>query len=131
MSPYIAAITLLTVLLMSVTTFLVGRARGLHGIKAPATSGHPDFERAFRVQMNTFEASLMFLPTLWVAGSFGDPLWAAAFGGVWLVGRAWYAAGYLAAANKRGAGFTIGMIALAALLVQGGWALAKVFIAGG
>lgn len=130
MSPYIAAVTLLTVLLMSVTTFLVGRARGLHGVKAPATSGHPDFDRAFRVQMNTFEASLMFLPALWVAGSFGDPIWAAAFGGIWLVGRVWYAAGYLAAANKRGAGFTIGMVALVALLLQGGWALTKSLVAG-
>jgi len=130
MSPYIAAVTLLTVLLMTATGFLVGRARGLHGIKAPATSGHPDFDRAFRVQMNTLEASVMFLPALWVAGSFGDARLAAAFGGVWLIGRVWYAASYLAAPEKRGAGFGIAFLALVLLLVQGGWALAAKLLAG-
>lgn len=118
----IALITLLTVLLMSATVFMVGRARGKFGIKAPATTGHEGFERAFRVQMNTQEAALMFLPALWVAASLGNPAISAWIGAAWLVGRVWYAWAYARGGN-RGPGFVIGMLALLALLVQGGWGI--------
>jgi hypothetical protein len=33
----------------------VGILRGRHNIRAPAASGHPLFERAYRVQLNTLE----------------------------------------------------------------------------
>ena len=115
----IALVTLLTVLLMFVTALMVGRARGAHGVHAPATSGHPAFDRAFRVQMNTLEQAVMFLPALWVAGTLGNATLAAAFGAVWLVGRVWYAVAYLKAAERRGAGFVIAILALLALLVEG------------
>jgi len=115
----LALVTLLTVLLMFVTALMVGRARGAHGVHAPATSGHPAFDRAFRVQMNTLEQAVMFLPALWVAGTLGNATLAAAFGAVWLVGRIWYAVAYLKAAERRGAGFVIGFLALVALLVEG------------
>ena len=115
----IALVTLLTVLLMFVTALMVGRARGAYGVHAPATSGHPAFDRAFRVQMNTLEQAVMFLPALWVAGTLGNATLAAAFGAVWLVGRIWYAVAYLKAAEHRGAGFVIGFLALVALLVEG------------
>jgi glutathione S-transferase len=118
----IALITLLTVLLLATTAALVGRARGRYGVKAPATTGHEGFERAFRVQMNTQEAALMFLPALWVAASLGNPSVSAWIGATWLVGRVWYAWAYARAGN-RGPGFVIGMLALLALLVQGGWSI--------
>ncbi len=130
MSPLIALVVLLTVVLMSACMFAVGRARGLHGIKAPTTSGHPDFERIYRVQMNTVEASLMFLPALLVAASFGDAGWAAAFGGAWLVGRVYFAVAYAMDATRRGPGFVIALLALVALLVQGGWGVARALLAG-
>jgi glutathione S-transferase len=123
----IALITLLTVLLMSATVFMVGRARGKFGIKAPATTGHEGFERAFRVQMNTQEAALMFLPALWVAAALGNPSVSAWIGATWLVGRVWYAWAYARAGN-RGPGFVIGMLALLALLVQGGWSIAATLL---
>lgn len=130
MSPLIALITLLAVLLMSGCMFAVGRARARHGIQAPATTGHPDFERVYRAQMNTLEASVMFLPALWVAGGYGDAAWAAGFGAVWLVGRVWYAVAYAKAAKRRGPGFFIALLALAALLVQGGWAVVAALLGG-
>ena len=64
-----ALVTLLTILLLFGTTVMTGRARGKYGIKAPATSGHPLYERAYRVQMNTIENSVLFLPTLWLAAT--------------------------------------------------------------
>ena len=113
-----ALVTLLTVLLMFGTTLIVGRARGKYQIKAPATSGHPAFERAYRVQMNTLEQSVLFLPTLWLAATHGFSGWAGIAGLVWLVGRVWYAVAYLKDPAKRGPGFGLGMLGWLALLVM-------------
>lgn len=111
-------VTLLTVLLMIGTMWVVGRARVRHDIKAPAISGHPAFERAYRVQMNTLEQALMFLPLLWLAATHGFTGWAGIAGLVWLVGRIWYAVAYLNDPAKRGPGFGISMLAQLALLVM-------------
>ncbi|WP_139102793.1 MAPEG family protein, partial [Acinetobacter baumannii] len=61
-----ALVTLLAVLFYLFTSINVSRARARPGIKVPATSGDPDFERAFRVQMNTLEWMPIFLPSLWL-----------------------------------------------------------------
>jgi glutathione S-transferase len=110
-SPLPVVITLLNVLLLFVTTAAVGRARARYQIKAPATTGHVDFERIFRVQMNTLEATVSFLPCLWIAAIYWNPYWASYLGLLWLFARVWYAVGYRLAANKRGIGFILGMIA--------------------
>jgi len=128
MNPYIALITLLTVVLMIVTAMLVGKARSTHGVKAPATTGHPDFERAFRVQANTLESALAFLPALWIAGSYSSSKIAAVLGAVWLLGRVLYITGYLKAAEKRGMGFIISFLALVGLLGFGAWGIAVALI---
>lgn len=117
-----ALVTLLTVLLLFATQIGVGRARGRHGIKAPAVSGHPDFERALRVQMNTLEQTVMFLPVLWLAAQpYANPTWAGLLGLLWVVARAWYAIAYSRAAEKRHWPFVLGMLAWAALVVLAGW----------
>ncbi|MBD8898140.1 MAPEG family protein [Rhodanobacter sp. DHG33] len=113
-----ALVVLLAVLLQFGTMFAVGSARGKYGIKAPAVTGHPDFERAYRVQMNTLEAVLLFLPTLWVAVHYGYGGWAGVAGLVWFVGRAWYAVAYLQDAARRGGGFVLGMLGWGAVLLM-------------
>jgi len=113
-----ALVVLLTVLLLFGVMCVVGRARMKHGIKAPATSGHPGFERAYRVQMNTLEGTVMFLPTLWLAVHYGFAGWAGIAGLFWIVGRVWYAAGYLKDAARREGGFILSMLAWAAVLVM-------------
>lgn len=115
-----ALVTLLTVLLQFGTMWAVGRARGKYEIKAPAVSGHPAFERAYRVQMNTLEQTVLFLPTLWLAASYGFGGWAGIAGLVWLVGRGWYAVAYLKDPAKRGPGFALAMFGWIALLVMAG-----------
>jgi len=118
-----AIITLLNVLLIALASFFVGRARGKHGIQAPATSGHPDFDRAFRAHMNTIEQTVMFLPCLWIASLYGNAQYAAWLGFLWLAARLWFLLGYLADAKKRSAGFTIASLANLALLLLALWAL--------
>lgn len=125
-----ALVTLLTVLLLFGTAFAVGRARGRYQIKAPATSGHPAFERAFRAQMNTLEATVMFLPLLWLAAYYGFALWGGIAGLVWIVGRVWYAVAYLKQAEKREGGFVLGMLGWAATLVLAAIGVGRALLAG-
>jgi glutathione S-transferase len=76
-----------------------------YSIKLPAISGDPDFERVFRVQMNTLEWMPIFLPSLWLFAIYISDAIAAALGLVWIVGRILYMIGYMQAVEKRGPGF--------------------------
>jgi glutathione S-transferase len=112
---FTALVSCLAILLYFFTGIRVGTARKTFGIKAPAISGNPDFERVFRVQMNTLEWMPIFLPSLWLFAIYiGDEL-AAVLGLVWIAGRILYMTGYSQAANKRGLGF--GIQAAAAILL--------------
>jgi len=101
--------------------FLVqcGQARGRYGVAAPATAGHPVFERYFRVQQNTIEQLVIFLPALFLFAWFVSTRWALPLGILFIVGRALYARGYVADPAKRGPGFLCTVIANATLLVGG------------
>src|SRR4051812_9757797 len=102
--PYTAVVTVLTVLVYFWTTTLVARARATYKVEAPSTDGPPEFQRAFRAQMNTLEQIVIFLPLLWLfAAAWGDMI-AAGVGVFWPLGRILYARGYLVEAKKRGAG---------------------------
>ncbi len=126
-----ALVTLLTVLLLFGTMFVTGKARGKYDIKAPAISGHPGFERAYRVQMNTIENTVMFLPVLWLAATHGfGGLWAGTAGIVWLIGRAWYGLAYLKDPANRGGGFIVSMLGWAALVVMAGIGVVRAMMIG-
>ena len=117
MQNYTAIVTLLALGFYFFTGIAVAKARAKFEVKAPATTGHPDFERVFRVQMNTLEWMPLFLPPLWLfAIYFGDTA-AAALGLVWIFGRILYYRGYIAAAEKRETGFMIQTLAASVLLI--------------
>ena len=97
----------------------VGRARYKFGVKAPATTGNVDFERYYRAQMNTLEQLIIFVPALWSFAIFISPVWAAALGGVFIIGRYLYFTGYVKAAEKRSAGFGLATFAQLFLLIGG------------
>lgn len=98
---------------------LCGQARGRFGVAAPAAHGHPVFERYFRVQQNTVEQLVVFLPALFLFARFASPRWAALLGGVFIVGRALYARGYVVDPAKRGPGFLLTIFANVVLLLGG------------
>jgi glutathione S-transferase len=114
-----AAIAVLAVLFISYTFVNVGIARGRTKIDAPAVTGHPTLERAYRVQLNTVEQAIMFFPLLWMATRYFHTLgWLpAAFGLVWVIGRFVYLQGYMSAPAKRSTGFLISLVASMGLLV--------------
>ena len=104
---FTALVTCLAIAFYFFTSIQVSKARTAFGIKAPAISGNPDFERVFRVQMNTLEWMPIFLPSLWLFAIYiSDPV-AAVLGLVWIAGRILYLAGYSQAAAKRGRGYGI------------------------
>jgi uncharacterized MAPEG superfamily protein len=108
---------LLALLEYAVFGALVGRARGKYGVKAPAMTGHPAFELANRVHLNTLEALITFIPAVLLFAHYVDARWAAGLGLVFVIGRAVYAVGYLQAAEKRGPGAGITGIANAVLVL--------------
>jgi glutathione S-transferase len=114
---FTALVTLLAVLFYFFTCARVARARATYGVKLPAISGHPDFERVFRVQMNTLEWLPIFLPSLWLFAIYVGDQAAAALGLLWIAGRIFYMIGYIKATERRSPGFFIQAMACAVLLI--------------
>ncbi|MEZ5465613.1 MAG: MAPEG family protein [Lysobacteraceae bacterium] len=123
MSAWISLITLLTLLLMFATAVIVGAARGKYQVKAPAMTGHPAFERAYRVQMNTVEQVLLFLPALWLAHGHGYTKVAAIVGAIWLLARVGYIVTYLRDPAQRGLPFVVALIGTATLMGLAGFGI--------
>jgi uncharacterized membrane protein YecN with MAPEG domain len=103
-------ITALALILYQTLAANVGRARFKYNVMPPATTGNEDFERVLRVQQNTLEQLVFFLPSLWLFSVYVNPTWGAVLGLVWVVGRIAYAWGYYQAAEKRMIGFALSML---------------------
>lgn len=116
---WVAIVAVLSLLFYLLTSVNVARARAKFKLAAPAMTGHPEFERAVRVQMNTLEWLPVYLVSLWVFGVYVEPRAAAAIGVVWILGRALYMRGYMQAAGERGVGFLVQAAAAFALLLGG------------
>jgi glutathione S-transferase len=96
---------------------LVGQARVRHGVQAPAVTGNEQFERMYRVQMNTLELLVVFLPALWLAALYWSPVWMGAVGAVYLVGRLMYWRAYTRDPASRSLGFTLSFMPIILLLL--------------
>jgi glutathione S-transferase len=114
---YTPIVSLLAIALYFFLATRVAVARVKFGVKHPATTGNPDFERIFRVHINTLEWMPTFLVPLWVCAIYLNDLVAAVVGLVWVVGRAVYFSGYRQAVQKRLPGFFIQSFACALLFV--------------
>lgn len=94
----------------------VGMARGKYGIEAPATRGDEAWERLFRVQMNTLEQLIVFLPALVLFSLYVSDSWAVLPGLVFLAGRQLYAHEYVSNPRSRGPGMGMTFLANAVLM---------------
>lgn len=114
-------ILVLTLVLLQYTyvSFQVGQQRLKHDIKAPAITGHPEFERMFRVQQNTLELLVIYIPGLFLFATYVHDLSAAAVGAVFLVGRHLYCQSYCKDPQSRGVGFLMSFASAQVLLLGG------------
>jgi len=102
--PYTAFVTLLVLLLYFVLAGNAGRARAKYGVMAPAVTGNEMFERAYRVQMNTLEQMVFFLPAMWLYAIFLTDIGGAVSGLLWVAARSFYAVSYMRDPKTRGPG---------------------------
>ncbi|MDJ0510933.1 MAG: MAPEG family protein [Crocosphaera sp.] len=117
MEIYPSLVTIAALTLYLIITLNVGRTRFKYKVIPPATTGDPNFERALRVQQNTLEQMVFFLPLLWLFCFYVNPIWGSLIGTFWLIGRLLYALGYYQAAEKRIIGFAISSLSSLILLV--------------
>jgi len=115
--PYTALVTLIDLLLYGVMSINVSRARCSLKVDAPSTEGPAQFQRIFRVHMNTCEQLVLHLPLLWLAAMVLSDRYAAACGMVWFIGRIVYAYTYYRAPKTRSPGYAIGVLANLVLFV--------------
>jgi glutathione S-transferase len=114
---YLAIVTVLALTQYIWFGLKVGRARAQYGVAAPATSGNEMFERHFRVHVNTLEQLVLFVPALWIFGTYVSPIWAAGLGVVYIIGRFIYASAYLRDPKSRSLGFALTSIPTLAMMV--------------
>jgi glutathione S-transferase len=95
----------------------VGWARGKYQVAAPATTGNEIFERYFRVQMNTLEQLVVFLPAIWMFATQVSVSWAAGLGAVYLAGRLIYFFSYTRDPKSRGLGFALSSLPLIVMVL--------------
>ncbi|HWC62300.1 MAG TPA: MAPEG family protein [Rhizomicrobium sp.] len=115
-----AAVTLLAILIAIGFAILVARTRRATGIQPPAMAGDPRLERALRVQGNTVEGFIVFVPALWLATLYFQGWVPPVIGLIWCLGRIVFAVGYMQAAEKRHIGFTISILSVLALVILAG-----------
>lgn len=95
----------------------VGRAREKYNVAAPATTGNEVFERYFRVQMNTLELLVMFVPAIWMFGFYVNANIAAELGVIYIIGRGIYFFSYVKDPKKRSLGFGLSAGPVAVLVI--------------
>ena len=117
MDAWVAIVTIASLIFYFVTSLQVGRGRGVHKIAAPAMTGHPEFERLVRIQANTLEWLVMYLPSLWLFAAYVEPRVASLIGVVWIVGRVVYARAYARDPATRSTGFAIQALATIVLML--------------
>jgi glutathione S-transferase len=114
---WVSAIVLLAVLHFMVLGMIVGSARARYSVPAPATTGHPTFDRLFRVHQNSLEMLIAFIPGIWLYGWWVSQTWATGIGIVFLAGRLLYTIQYVRDPKSRTIGAMLSFLTIMILIV--------------
>ena len=122
---WVSAVILLAILQYVVIGLIVARARVWYAVPAPACTGHPKFERWFRVHQNSLEMLMAFVPAMWLFGWWVSPTWGVAVGLFFVAGRIIYAAQYVAEPRTRMLGALLSYFTILVLVIGGLWGLIR------
>ena len=107
-------------------TARVGLARGKYNVNAPACDGDESWNRLFRVQQNTMEQLIVFIPATYAFAFYLSELWVLLPGMAYLVGRFLYSAEYLKDPKTRTPGMSITLLANVVLVLGALFGLLRV-----
>lgn len=114
-----AAVLLVMLALLQYIYFVLitGFGRGKYNIKAPATSGNETWECLYRVQQNTLEQIVIFIPATLTFSYYVSAIWVLVPGIGYLVGRQVFAILYVRNPPKRGLGMMMTLLSNLALII--------------
>ena len=110
-------IVLLALLQYFFFTIKVGLGRGKYKVDAPSCGGDEQFERLFRVQQNTLEQLIIFIPAALAFAFYLSPVWVLGPGILFILGRFAYAAEYTKDPKTRTPGMVLTILANVSLIV--------------
>ena len=116
---YTAIIILVALMQFTFFTIRTGLARITYGVKAPSTAGHETWERLYRIQQNTMEQLIVFIPGMVIFAMYVSETWALLPGIVFIVGRGLYSFKYLKDPASRGSGMALTFLSTIGLGVAG------------
>ena len=113
------SIIIILVALMQYMYFItqVGFSRGKYEVSAPKTTGNENWERMFRVQQNTAEQLIIFIPGIIAFSTYVSPLWVLIPGTLFIIGRQTYSHLYQKDPSSRSPGFVLSFFSNAGLVV--------------
>lgn len=114
---YATLMVLLALLQYVWFTGRVGLARGKYKVDAPACAGDERFERLFRVQQNTLEQLIVFIPATYAFAQYLSVYWVLLPGAVFILGRFLYASEYFNDPKTRTPGMAMTLLANVVLVV--------------
>lgn len=114
-----ALVILLALVQFTYFSIRVGASRTKYGVNAPSTSGDENWERLYRVQQNTMEQLVVFIPSILAFSFYVSTLWALLPGVLFLVGRQLYSYEYLSNPASRAPGMAMTFLANGILLAGG------------
>jgi uncharacterized membrane protein YecN with MAPEG domain len=98
-------------------TARTGLARGKDKVDAPACTGDEHFERVFRVQQNTMEQLIVFIPGMMAFAHLVSFDWVLVPGIGFILGRALYSRSYIRDPKTRAPGMVITMMSNVILVI--------------
>jgi len=103
----------------------VGLARGKYNVNAPACDGDEAWNRLFRVQQNTMEQLIVFVPATYAFAIYLSELWVLAPGLAFIIGRFLYSAEYVKDPASRTPGMAITLLSNVVLVLGALFGLMK------
>ena len=106
----------------------VGSTRGKFNVNAPQTTGNEVWERYYRVQQNTMEQLVIYIPGLIIFTLYVSEIWALVPGILFILGRQIYFSTYVKDPKSRAPGMMLTIISNAILIIGSIIALALKYI---